>query len=619
MLSFRVTTATMFLSFTVLALFSLSPQLGAQEIRVAQTEAEAPLLEEKTALAMHGAPALAENFNHFPYANPKAPKGGKLVVALQGTYDSLNPYIVFGVAPDIGQKYVLQSLMARSMDEPFTLYAQIAESYEMPESRNHISFNLDERAKFSDGTQLTAEDVAFSFEMLKQNGKPYHRSSFSAVRSVKVVSPQRIEFDLTGSQDRELPLIIATMPIFAKHATDPETFSNTTLKPIIGSGPYAFSEISPGESVTVKRRNDYWAADLPTSRGLYNFDEIKYDFYRDANTLFESFKAGLYDYRLESDATRWVNGYNIPAVANGTIIKESVPIQTPKGMRGFVFNTRRPVFADVKVREALSYLFDFEWVNRNLYQKTLKRSNSYFNASELSSNGTSVSEREADLLAPYLASIPDDILEGKWRAPNPDGSGRDRSMARKALQLLHKAGWVKDGEILRNSKTRETLSFEFMVTSVEQERLAINYAASLKRLGVICTVRRVDDVQFWRRISDFDFDMIQWNWPVSASPGTEQRGRWSSAAAARTGSLNYAGVTSPAVDGMVDALLSAETREDFISAVHALDRVLLAGFYVVPLFYSPDQWVVYSSKLKHPETHPFQGVAIESWWSNQLN
>lgn len=571
-------------------------------------------VREKTSLAMHGEPALSPDFPYFPYANPDAPKGGRLVLALQGSFDSLNPLIVLGVAPDIAQRYVLQSLMTRSMDEPFSLYALVARSYEMPEDRSWIIFNLDQRATFSDGQPLTAEDVAFSFDMLKENGKPYHRSSFSAVRKVEILSSHRIRFDLTGSQDRELPLILATMPIFAKHATDPASFANTTLKPLIGSGPYVFGEVKPGERVSVLRRQDYWGKDLPVSRGLYNFDEIRYDFYRDANTLFESFKAGLYDYRLESDATRWMTGYDIPAVKEGRIIRKSVAIQPPKGMRGFVFNTRRAVFSDQRVREALSYLFDFSWVNRNLYYGTLSRSTSYFNASELSSNGRAADARERALLAPYAEAIPKNIMDGTWRPPNPDGSGRDRDMARKAMQLLKQAGWARDGEVLRHNKTRQPLSFEIMVTSIEQERLAINYADALKKIGVIVQVRRVDDVQFWRRISDFDFDMIQWNWPVSASPGTEQRGRWSSAAAARTGSLNYAGITSPAVDAMIDALLAAHGQEDFTAAVRSLDRILLSGFYVVPLFYSPDQWIAYSSNLQHPNDIPFQGVAIETWW-----
>ncbi len=585
----------------------------AQASSVAESPVPSP---PQTGLAMHGKPALTEGFKHLPYVNPQAPKGGRLVLGLQGTFDSLNPFIVLGVAPDIASKYVLQSLMMRSQDEPFTLYGLLAKSYEMPEDRSRITFNIDERAAFSDGHPVTAEDVEFSFRLLKESGKPYHRSSFNNVKSVQIISSHRIEFDLSASQDRELPLVIATMPIFAKHTINENEFSNTTLKPIIGSGPYAFETIKPGETVSVKRRSDYWGENIPVAQGLNNFDEIRYDFYRDSNSLFEAFKAGLYDYRLESDATRWIGGYNIAPVKNGKIIKETHPIKTPKGMRAFVFNTRRALFSDIRVREALSYMFDFEWVNRNLYMGTLKRSNSYFNASELSASGTPANDYERTLLAPYLSAIPDSIIHGVWESPTADGSGRDRSMALKAVQLLKKAGWERSGEVLRHKQTGEIFEFEFLVTSLEQERLAINYAASLKRLGVICTVRRVDDAQFWRRIADFNFDMIQWTWPVSASPGSEQRGRWGSAAAARTGSLNYAGVSSPAIDTMIEALLSARSREDFTASVRALDRLLLSGFYVVPLFYSPDQWVAYNAKLKHPDILPLQGVAIESWWSS---
>ncbi len=576
---------------------------------------EARVIKPRTALAMHGNPALPENFDHFPYANPNAPKGGRLLTALQGSYNSLNPFIVLGTAPDLAPKYVLQSLMIRSMDEPFTLYALLAKSYEMPEDRSRIAFNLDERATFSDGRPVTAEDVAFSFRMLKENGKPYHRSTFSAVQRVTVISPHRIEFELSGSQDRELPLIVATMPIFAMHATNAERFAETTLQPLIGSGPYAFSDIKPGESVAVTRRKDYWGASLPVSRGLYNFDEIRYDFYRDSNALFESFKAGLHDFRMEPDAARWVEGYGFPAIKSGKVIKESISIQTPKGMRGFVFNSRRAVFSDPKLRAALASLFDFEWVNRNLYFGTLHRSTSYFNDSALSSSGVPASAGEKRLLAPYIDGLSTAFIEGVWRPAAPDGGGYDRSAALKASQLLREAGWVRDGNVLRNAKTRQPLEFEFMVTSTEQERLAANYAASLKRIGVICNIRRVDDAQFWSRISNFDFDMIQWNWPVSASPGSEQRGRWSSAAALRAGSLNYAGASSPAIDAMIDALLAARENEDFTDAVRALDRVLLSGFYVVPLFYTPDQWIAYNARLKHVKETPFQGVALESWWS----
>jgi peptide/nickel transport system substrate-binding protein len=574
----------------------------------------AGLASQRHGIAMHGEPALTADFRHLPYADPDAPRGGRITLALQGTFDSLNPLIVIGVAPDVVPRYVLQSLMLRSADEPFTVYGLVARSAEMPDDRSSITFNLDPRARFSDGKPLTAEDVRFTFELLKNHGKPFHRSSFAQTRDVEILGPHRIRFDLSGSKDRELPLIIAMMPILPAHATDAERFSETTLTPPIGSGPYAIAEVRPGERIVLARRTDFWAEDLPIVRGLYRFDEIRYDFYRDANTLFEAFKAGLYDYRVEGDPGRWATAYDIPAVHDGRIVREALPIHTPKGMNGFVFNTRRPHFADVRVREALGYLFDFDWVNRNLFFGMVHRSDSYFAGSELSSHGRPLTARERELLAPYPEAVRPDILEGRWSPAGSDGSGRDREAARRALALLAEAGWVRDGRALRHRDTGEPFTFEILVNSRTQERLALNYAQSLERIGVQPRVRLVDDVQYWRRLSRFDFDMVQWTWGASLSPGNEQRNRWNAAAADREGSLNFAGAKSPAIDPIIDAMLAAEDRTAFVAAVRALDRVLLSGFYAVPLFHIADQWVAYDSRLARPAKLPLLGTTIDVWW-----
>lgn len=568
----------------------------------------------RTGLAMHGQPALPDGFGHLPYADPRAPKAGRVVLGVQGTFDSLNPLVVRGVAPDAVPRYVLQSLMVRSADEPFTLYALVARSYEMPPDRSAITFRLDPRARFSDGVALTAKDVAFTFDLLKRHGKPFHRSSLSLVRAVETPDEHTIRFDLAGAGDRELPLILAMMPIVPAHATDAERFEETTLKPPVGSGPYEIVDVKPGERLTLRRRADFWAADLAACRGLYNFDEIRYDFYRDANTLFEAFKAGLYDFRIENEPARWATGYDIPAVRDGRIVRETVPLGTPKGMNGFVFNTRRPLFADIRVRQALGYLFDFGWVNRNLYFGMLRRTTSYFEGSDLSSHGRPADARERALLAPFPDAVRPDILEGRWSPSTPDGSGRDRDLARQALDLLAQAGWTLEGDGLRRQEGGEPFAFELLVVSRQQERLALNYATSLARIGIRVSVRLVDDVQYWRRLSSFDFDMIQWTWLGSPSPGNEQRNRWSMEAAARTGSLNYAGARSPAVDAMIDRLLAAESREDYVAAVRALDRVLLSGFYVVPLFNVPDQWIAHVAALKRPASTPLFGPGLEIWW-----
>lgn len=565
-------------------------------------------------LAMHGEPALPAGFSRFPYADLRAIRRGRVVLGVQGTFDSLNPLIVKGVAPDIVPRHVLQSLMTRSLDEPFTLYGLVAQSVEAPEDRSAVAFNLDPRARFSDGRRVTAEDIRFSFELLRRNGRPFHRASFGQVKAVEVENDQRIRFDLSGTEDRELPLLIALMPIFPAHATDAERFAETSLVPPVGSGPYRVSEVKPGERITLKRRTDYWAENLPVGRGLNNFDEIRYDFYRDANSLFEAFKAGLYDLRIENDPGRWRTGYDVPAVRQGLVTLESLRVATPKGMNGFVFNTRRALFGDVRVREALGLLFDFEWIDRNFYFGLLRRCVSYFGESDLSAQGRAADERERALLAPFPGTVRNDILAGTWSPAVSDGSGRDRDLARRALTLLREAGWILDGGTLRRRATGKPFSFEILVLNRQQERLALNYAQSLRRVGVSARVRQVDDVQFWRRLAAFDFEMTPWTWPVSPSPGNEQRNRWGSEAADRGGSLNYAGARSPAIDATIDATLRARTREDFVAAVRALDRVLLSGFYVVPLFYHPDLWLAYRRPLRRPDRIPLFGPAIELWW-----
>lgn len=555
------------------------------------------------AIAMHGEPALPAGFANLPYADPAAPKGGRIIFGLQGTFDSLNPLVVLGVAPDAVPRYVQQSLLFRSADEPFTAYGLLAKRVELNDDRTRLAFEIDPRARFSDGTPVTADDVLFTFEMLKTKGKPFHRSSLGRVTKVEAPSPGRIVFELGDGSNRELPLVIGAMPIFARHATDAERFGETSFKPALGSGPYLVESVKPGESLTLKRRGDFWAEDHPLTRGLFNAAEIRYDFYRDSNALFEAFKAGLYDVRLEGDPTRWMTGYDVPAVREGRILRDTLRFEAPKGMTGLVFNTRRPQFSDIRVREALGLLFDFEWVNRNLFHGVYRRAGSFFADSELSALGVPANAREKSLLAAFPDAVRQDILDGTWAPAATDGSGRDREQARRALVLLEAAGYtLREGEL--RGRTGEAFAFEITVTSRPQERLALNYAKSLARLGIAVSVRLIDDVQYWRRLSAFDFDMIQWTWPASASPGNEQVGRWDSANADRRGALNYAGVRSPAVDATLKAMLSARSREDFVATVRTLDRLLLSGFYVVPLYYLPDTWLARWRDIVLPPRQP---------------
>jgi peptide/nickel transport system substrate-binding protein len=589
----------------------LAGLVGSRPVCAAAEEAAAPAY----AIAMHGDPALGADFPNLPYVNPDAPKGGRLTLAYAGAFDSLNPYNVRALSTAQGLSgNVYQSLMMRSADEPFTLYGLIAQTIETNAARDHVVFHLDPRARFSDGAPITSEDVAFTFALLKEKGRPQQRAALSLVKSIDTPDAATVRCDLAGAGDRELPMTLALMPVLSHAHTDADHFDEQTLQIPISSGPYVVAEVKAGERLVLRRDPNYWARDLPINRGLYNFDEIRIDYYRDATAMFEAFKAGLYDFRIESDPTRWRNGYDFPALRDGRVIRQAVPNGLPKGMDGFAFNTRRPMFADARVREALAMMFDFEWINANLYGGVYRRSKSYFDDSELASAGRPASPLERALLAPYPGAVRADVLEGQWAPPVSDGSGRDRTLARRALDLLAGAGYLlKDGALV-NAQGRP-IAFEILVKNRQEERLALAYAQSLARIGAAASVRLNDEVQYQRRRTKFDFDMMMGSWVATPSPGGEQRTRWGSASADMDGAYNIAGAASPAIDAMIAALLAAKTHEDFVAAVRALDRVLISGFYIVPLFYGPDQWIAYWARLGHPDKAPLFGVNTDSWWS----
>ena len=563
---------------------------------------------------MHGEPALKSDFSNLPFVNPAAPKGGRLDLAYLGAFDSLNPYNVKALSTAQGLVgNVYQSLMARSDDEPFTLYGLIAESVETNRARDEVVFRLNPAAHFSDGSPVTSADVVFTFNLLKAKGRPQQRAAYGLVRSVDAPDERTVRFDLSGADDRELPLTLALMPVLPLAHTDAEHFEDQTLQIPVASGPYRVAEVKPGERLVLERDPNYWGRDLPVSRGLYNFDTIRIAYFRDANAMFEAFKAGLIDYRVEDNPTRWRSQYDFPAVRDGRVVIAAIPDGLPKGVSGFAFNTRRPMFADPRVREALAAMFDFEWINANLYAGAFRRSQGFFDDSEFSSIGRPASEREWALLAPFPGAVRDDVMEGRWRAPVSDGSGRDRATTRRVVDELQGAGYVLEGGRLVDAHGAP-LAFEITVNDREEERLALAYARNLGRIGVAATVRLVDEVQFQRRRARFDFDVMPGTWTASPSPGNEQRGRWGSASANAEGAYNLAGVASPAIDAMIAAMLAAESREDFVAAVRALDRILITGFYIVPLYYAPEQWIAYSSKLGRPDVTPLFGVDLAAWW-----
>jgi len=566
---------------------------------------------------MHGAPALPADFTHMPYANPDAPKGGRLVWGLTGTFDSLNPLIVKGLAVPQIRGYVVESLMARGDDEPFTLYGLLAKTVETDDARSFVTFRLDPRARFSDGQPVTAEDVLFSWALLRDHGRPNHREYYSKVASAQALDPLTVRFDLAGANDRELPLILGLMPVLPKHATDVASFEDTTMTGPIGSGPYRVSAVKPGASVTLTRNPDYWGRDLPVNRGLYNFDEIKIDFYRESDSQFEAFRRGLYDFRVETEPLRWHDGYDFPAARNGEVIRDTFKPGLPDPSEFLVFNTRRPVFSDIRVRQALTLLFDFEWINRNYFFGLYSRSGGYFAGSELSAYARPADERERKLLKPFASHLAPDILDGSYRLPVTDGSGRDRNTLRKALSLLSQAGFELHGGVLRQRSNKAPLSFEILVDGRDQERIALAFARDVKRAGIEANVRTVDPVQFDQRRLSFDFDMIPNRWDQSLSPGNEQSFYWGGIAADIQGTRNYMGARDPAIDAMIAALLEARGQDSFVSAVRALDRALMSGFYAIPVFNASEQWIARWNRIERPKTTALTGYLPESWWQKR--
>lgn len=566
-------------------------------------------------LAMHGKPKHSPNFEQLPYVNPAAPKGGRLVLGVLGTYDSLNPFIIKGTSASGLREYVFESLMARSGDEAFTLYGLIAETLEMPADRSSITFHLRPEARFADGQTVSPEDVLFSYRVLRDKGWPFHRSHYGKVANAEKIGERSVRFTFAEAGDREAPMLIGLMPILPNHKITPEAFERTTLEPPLGSGPYTVSRVDAGRTIVYRRNSDWWGRDLPINRGRFNFEEIRIEYFRDASTMFEAFKAGGIDVRVEDDPGRWPDGYRFPAVEDGRILLQEFDTQLPSGMTAIVLNTRRPHLADVRVRQALLHMFDGEWINRALYNGQYRRTQSFFERSYLSAYGKPADSREKKLLAPFPGHVKPDIMDGNYRVPDTDGSGENRENLLAAHELLAQAGYrLKGGRLM---KDRSRLALEFLAQTRAQERLMLSYGRTLARLGIDLKVRHVDSAQYSARLRNFDFDMVMWTWGASLSPGNEQANRWSSAAADTEGSLNLTGAKNPAADAMIAELLRAEGQEDFVAAVRALDRVLISGNYVIPLFHLPQVWVAHSSHLRFPKRAPLSGYDLDTWWTER--
>ncbi|MHA3978642.1 extracellular solute-binding protein [Halovulum sp. GXIMD14794] len=583
--------------------------------------------EPQHGIAMYGEPALPQDFVSLPYANPDAPKGGKIVFGERGGFDALNPYILKGRSPYGLRVHVFESLMGRSWDEPFTLYGLLAESVETGPNREWVEFHLREEAKFSDGTPVTVDDVIWSYETLAESGLPTYANAWNKVGSVEKVGERGVRFTFS-EQDNELPLILGLRPILNPRDWDGRDFAESTLDVPTATGPYTVGDFEPGRFIEFVRNPDYWGKDLPFNAGQHNVDTIRYEYFADGDVIAEAFRAGELSTYRESSPGKWARDYDFPAVRDGRIEKSEIPHQRPSGMEGFVFNTRRDLFEDWRVREALIQAFNFDFVNRTLNDGAYKRMSSYYANSPLAMQPGAAEGQVAELLAPFADDLPPGAIDG-YALPENAAGGRDRAAIRRASGLLEEAGWTVQDGVLRNS---EGNSFSFTIsldssarlislTPSEQEAVANIWRDNLARLGISAEIALVDSAQFAERKEIYDYDVIINRWGLSLSPGNEQYLYWGSNGVEEPGTRNYMGMNSPAAEAMIEAMLTADDQDGFTAAVRALDRVLMAGRYVVPFWYSDRTLMAHKSSLHFPEMLPLYGDWIgflpDVWWSEE--
>ncbi len=559
-------------------------------------------------------------FPHFDYVNPQAPKGGRVRLSAVGSFDSLNPYTFKGEAIGVAGN---ETLLVSSLDEPSTEYGLVAESVWFPPDWSMAVYRLRPEARFHDGKPMTPEDAIWSMTVLKEN-HPSYNAYYKNVAKAERTGDNEVTFVFSEKGNRELPLITGQLPILPKHwwtGTDDKgrtrNIAETTLESPLGSGPYRIANVKPGASILLKRDPEYWGKDLPVSIGQDNFDEIEYIFFRDANVAFEAFKGDQYDYRAESSSRNWATGYDFPALREARAVKEEIPLKQVEGMQGWAFNTRREKFADARVRRAFNHAFDFEWANTNLFYGQYIRSRSYFNNSEMEAKGVPTPE-ELAILEPLKDQLPPEVFTAEYINPVSSNSQERRKNLREASKLLAEAGWnvTRDGgkSVLKNAKG-ETLTVEFLLDSPLFERIAIPYQQQLELLGVVVTIRTVDSAQYERQTQTFDYDVVVGNWGQSLSPGNEQRDFWGSEAAKRNGSRNLLGVSNPAIDKIVEAVIYASDRKGLIAACRALDRALIWNHYTVPMWFIPYERIAYWNRFGRPEKTPDYSIGFPTtWW-----
>lgn len=551
-----------------------------------------------------------KELKYFDYVNPNAPKQGTVKMYEIGSYDTLNPVASKG-ASAAGLELLYDTLTVRSEDEPFSEYGLLAERIQRDVDNNFVVFHLNKDAKFHDGSEVSAFDVAFTFQTIMDSNNPMITRYYQDVSDVVVVDKWTVRFNFKNNQNKELPLILGQMQIFPKQPYENRTFGENPLEIPLGGGPYKIVSIDAGKKIEYELVDDYWARNHPTRIGQFNFKKVIYEYYKDDTVSLEAFKAGAYDYRLENSAKNWALAYTGNALKKGYIQKEELSHSLPSGMQGFFFNTRRPIFADIRVREALNYAFNFEWSNKNLFFSQYTRTKSYFDNSPFASFSTPL-DKEKAILEPFASSLPPELFVKAFELPEHNPSGNNRMLLKEAQRLLQESGWsYKGGKLQKDGKP---FVFELLLVSPAMERVAIPFKRNLSILGIDMNIRTLDMTQYINRVRAFNYDMIVGVVPQSLSPGNEQRYFFSSAAAFEEGSRNYAGITNPTVDALIDKIIHAQTREDMVDYTRALDRVLLWGYYVIPHFHNRSFRIAYWNRFAHPKITPLYGTGFWSWW-----